>query len=49
MSEQEAREREAVKNVYSGSTRWAEKVDKMSPNQVTAIYLRFKAEGKLGR
>lgn len=38
--------REALKKVYS-SKRWADKVDKMSPAQVTAIYLRLQAEKKL--
>jgi hypothetical protein len=39
--------REAIKQVYPKSTRWAEKVNKMSEEQVTAIYLRFRSEGKL--
>lgn len=40
-------EREAVKAAYPSDS-WKEKVDKMSPAQVTAIYLRLRAEGKLG-
>jgi hypothetical protein len=40
-------EREAVKAAYP-SDRWKEKVDKMSPAQITAIYIRLKAQGKLG-
>lgn len=40
-------EREQIKKVYSGSSSWSARVDKMSDSQVVAIYLRFKAEGKL--
>lgn len=40
-------ERESIKKVYPNSHTWAEKVDRMSDSQVVAIYLRFKAEGKL--
>jgi hypothetical protein len=40
-------EREAVKAAYPSDS-WKEKVDKMSPAQITAIYLRLKAQGKLG-
>ena len=40
-------EREEIKKVYPNSKTWYAKVDKMSPAQVTAIYIRFKAEGKL--
>lgn len=43
------REREAIKNVYPNSQGWADKVDKMPPAQVTAVYIRFSAQGKLGR
>jgi len=39
--------RAAIKKVYNSSASWAEKVSKMSDAQVTAIYLRFKAQGKL--
>lgn len=39
--------REAIKTVYA-SEAWRQKVDTMSTAQVTAIYLRFKREGKLG-
>lgn len=38
--------RKIIRNVYT-STSWASKVDKMSDNQIQAIYIRFKAEGKL--
>jgi hypothetical protein len=38
--------KEVVKK-YGRSSSWADKVDKMSEEQVTAIYLRLKAEGKL--
>lgn len=39
-------EREAVKKI-GRSDSWKAKVDKMSDAQVTAIYIRLKAEGKL--
>lgn len=38
--------REALKGAYSGE-RWAEKVDKMPPEQVTAMYLRLKSQAKV--
>ena len=38
--------REAIKKVYPTDT-WDKKVDKMSPAQVTAIYIRFANERKL--
>lgn len=41
-------QREELKKAYP-SQRWAEKVDKMSAQQVTAIYIRLRAQGKLGR
>lgn len=37
--------REAIKKI--GGQKWAERVDKMSDAQVTAIYLRLQREGKL--
>jgi len=40
------KKREAIRKVYS-SMSWSDKVDKMSESQVTAIYLKFKAEGRL--
>ena len=39
-------EREALKKAYP-SKRWAEKVDRMSEAQITAIYIRLRAQGKL--
>lgn len=38
--------REALKGAYSGE-RWIKKVEKMSDDQVTAIYSRLKAQGKV--
>ena len=38
---------EELKKAYSGE-KWTAKVDKMSDSQVTAIYIRLKAQGKLG-
>lgn len=41
------RKRTAIREVYSDSQSWHDKVDKMSASQVTAIYLRFKREGRI--
>lgn len=41
----EINEREAVKKI--GGPGWQRRVDKMPENQVKAIYLRLKSEGKL--
>ena len=41
-----SRKREALKAVYP-SKRWATKVNNMSDNQVIAVYLRFKSQGKV--
>ena len=38
--------REALKKVYN-SRAWAEKVNKMSDDQVVAIYLRLKSQNKI--
>lgn len=38
--------RETIKHVYSSES-WKERVTKMSDEQVTAIYLKFKEEGKI--
>lgn len=40
---EEARRREAIKQFFRDPS----KVDKMSAGQVTAIYLRLKAQGKV--
>lgn len=40
------KQREALKSVYSGR-RWVQKVDHMTNEQVTAIYLRLKMQNKL--
>lgn len=39
-------EREQLKKVYPSKT-WARKVDKMTDDQVVAIYLRLKSQNKL--
>lgn len=44
----EQQQREALKKAYAHSQSWAEKVDRMSRRQLAAIYLKFKAQGKLG-
>jgi hypothetical protein len=38
-------ERQALKSLYG--KQWAARVDKMSDQQVIAIYLKFKSEGKI--
>lgn len=38
--------RESIKAVYPGK-KWAEKVDKMTEDQVVAVYLRLKQQGKI--
>lgn len=38
--------RDALKRAYP-SKQWAEKVTKMRDDQIQAIYLRFKREGKI--
>lgn len=43
------KEREELKKAYPNSQKWQDKVNKMRPDQVTAIYIRLKSEGKLGR
>lgn len=39
--------RDQLKAVYAFSQRWAEKVDKMTDAQVSAIFFRFMNQGKL--
>lgn len=42
------KKREALKGAYPGSGKqWAEKVDNMTDDQVTAMYLRLKGQGKV--
>lgn len=41
--------REELKKVYPNSKQWHEKVNKMPENQVTAIFIRFQAQGRLGK
>lgn len=43
-----ANEREEIKKAYPKSKNWHARVDKMSEQQVIAIYIRMKAQGKLG-
>lgn len=40
------KEREALKQAYP-SKRWADKVKKMPDDQVVAVYLRLKKQGKI--
>ncbi len=42
-------DREELKKAYPGSKAWAEKVDKMTPSQVSATYIRLRSLGKLGK
>ena len=46
MAKTVSKEREAVKAAYP-SKRWATKVDAMEDDQVAAVYLRLKAQGKV--
>lgn len=41
------RKREELKKLYPKSTGWRKRVNQMSPEQVTAIYLKFLSERKL--
>ena len=45
MTDNTWRERNLLRNLYGES--WKHKVDKMSDQQVIAIYLKFKKEGKV--
>lgn len=38
--------RETVKGAYSGD-KWKQKVDSMPDDQVTAVYIRLKGQGKV--
>lgn len=40
--------REELKKAYP-SDQWAKKVDAMRPDQVTAIYIRLRSQGKLAK
>lgn len=42
-------EREELKKAYPHSKHWHEKVEKMAPSQVTAVYIRLRAAGRLGK
>ena len=42
-------ERQALKRAYPKSKLWHDKVDRMTVEQVTAVYIRLRAQGKLGR
>ena len=39
--------RQALKDAYPGFTIWAGKVDQMRDTQVSALYFKFKKEGRL--
>lgn len=39
--------REQLRNQYSRAQRWVDKVNRMSPNQVMAVYYRMKKAGTL--
>ena len=40
-------ERTRLKEAYPGSESWARRVDHMTDDQVIAIYLRLKSQGKV--
>ena len=37
--------RQVVKSVYTDSTKWADRVNKMKDDQVLAVYMRLKLMG----
>ena len=39
--------REQLRNQYSRAQRWVDRVNRMSPNQVMAIYYRMQRSGTL--
>jgi ABC-type phosphate transport system auxiliary subunit len=41
--------REELKKAYPHSDKWKSKVDEMSARQVSAIFIRLRAQGKLGK
>lgn len=42
----ESKERDAVMNAYPGKS-WQDKVKRMSDSQIVALYLKFKAQGRI--
>lgn len=42
-----AQQRTALISAYPGSKKWQSKVDKMPEDQVVAVYLRLKGQGKI--
>jgi hypothetical protein len=42
-------EREELKKAYPNSKQWHEKVDKMPDDQVAAVYIRLRSQGRLGK
>lgn len=44
-----SKKREAVIAAYPGSSKWKSKVTKMPEDQVIAVYLRLKAQGKVSQ
>jgi len=42
-----SQQRELLKKAYPHSKTWSSKVNKMPEDQVTAIYLRLKGQGKI--
>ncbi len=49
VNDKENREREELKKAYPQSKSWHDKVDKMPSDQITAVYIRLRSQGKLGR
>lgn len=39
--------RQLVKDAYNGSPKWAAKVDKMTDEQVIAVYFRLKQQNQI--
>lgn len=42
-------QREELKKAYPHSPEWHKKVKRMSGSQVSAVYIRLKAQGRLGK
>lgn len=45
----DAQKREELKKAYPNAPKWNKKVDKMSSEQLAAVYIRLVSQGKLGK
>lgn len=46
MAKTNTKEREAVKSAYPGP-KWAKRVDNMEDDQIVAVYMRLRIQGKI--